>query len=265
MHIQHGFADVNDTRLYYEMAGSGHPLVLIHGFTLDTRMWDDQFDVFAAYYQVLRYDVRGYGQSALPTSEPYDHSDDLKALMQYLGIDQAHILGLSMGGRNAINFALAYPDATDTLIAVDSGLDGYQGVGESPLSSIWRTAQHDGIEAAKTVWLNHAFFEAAREHAGIVTQLTQMVAEYSGWHLVNRDPGVVPAPVAIQRLDAINVPTLIIIGERDLPDLHGMANTLVQGIPGAQKVVMPGVGYMVNMEDPERFNEIVLEFLAGLA
>jgi len=264
MQIEQSFADVNGTRLYYEIAGSEHPLVLIHDFTLDTRMWDAQFEVFAQHYQVLRYDVRGYGQSALPTSEPYDHSDDLRALMQHLGVESAHILGLSMGGRNAINFALAYPDATDTLIVVDSGLDGYQGAGESPLSSIWRTAQQDGIEAAKTVWLNHPFFETARENAVVTTQLAQMVSNYSGWHLVNRDPGIVPTPVAIQRLDAIHVPTLIIIGERDLPDLHGMADTLAQGIPGAKKIVMPDVGHMANMEDPERFNEIVLGVLGEL-
>jgi pimeloyl-ACP methyl ester carboxylesterase len=70
MQTQQGFADVNGARLYFEMAGSGHPVVLIHGFTLDTRMWNDQFEVFAQPYQVLRYDLRGFGQSALPTTEP---------------------------------------------------------------------------------------------------------------------------------------------------------------------------------------------------
>ncbi len=98
--------------------------MLIHGFPLDTRRWDDQCEVCAQHDQVLRSDVRGYGQSALPTPEPYDHSDVLNVLMQHCGIDSAHILGFSMGGRNAINFALTYPDAIDTLIAGDTGLDG---------------------------------------------------------------------------------------------------------------------------------------------
>lgn len=262
MQTQQGFADVNGTHLYYEMAGSGHPLILIHEFALDTRMWDNQFEVFAQQNQVLRYDGHGYGKSEFPTTEAYDHSDDLRALMGHLGIDQAHLIGLSMGGRNAINFGLTYPEATDTLIAVDTGLDGYHGVGEPPLRSIWRIAQQDGIEAAKTAWLHHPFFDAAREQAVVTTQLTQMVSTYSGWHWVNRDPGIVPAPVAIQRLDTIQAPTLIIMGERALPDLHGIASILAQGIPGAERVLMPGVGHLVNMEDPERFNEIVLGFLA---
>ena len=88
-----GFADVNGTRLYYELAGAGHPLVLIHGFTLDTRMWDDQFAVFAQEYQMLRYDLRGFGKSALPTGGSYAHTDDLKALLDSLHIAHASFLG----------------------------------------------------------------------------------------------------------------------------------------------------------------------------
>ena len=98
--------------------------MLIHGFPLDTRRGNDQCEVCAQHDQMLRADVRGYGKSALPTSVLSDHSDDLNALMQHCGIDSAHILGFSMGGRNAINFALTYPDAIDTLIAGDTGLDG---------------------------------------------------------------------------------------------------------------------------------------------
>ena len=79
---QTGFAEVNGTRLYYEIAGSGHPLVLIHGSTLDTRMWDDQFEPFVQHYTVVRYDVRGFGQSALPTGEPHARPDDLKTLLE---------------------------------------------------------------------------------------------------------------------------------------------------------------------------------------
>ncbi len=265
MQIQQGFADVNGTRLYYEMAGSGHPLVLVHGFTLDTRMWDDQFEVFAEHYQVLRYDVRGFGKSALASTEPYDHSDDLKALMDHLGIDHAHIIGLSMGGGIAINFALAYPDATDTLVPVDAGCDGYRFQGEHPVLLIQRKAQQDGIDAAKELWLNHPLFIPACENPTVAARLKEMVADYSGWHLVNNNPGRIPKPYAMERLSTINVPTLIIIGERDTPNIHGIADILEERIAGTKKVVMPGVGHMSNMEDPERFNEIVLGFLAEVS
>lgn len=106
---QTGFAEVNGTRLYYEIAGSGDPLLLIHGSTLDTRMWDDQFETFAQHYTVVRYDVRGFGKSALPAGESYARPDDLKGLLDYLDIAHASVLGLSMGGGIAIDFVLAYP------------------------------------------------------------------------------------------------------------------------------------------------------------
>jgi pimeloyl-ACP methyl ester carboxylesterase len=195
MPTQTGFADVNGTRLYYEVAGSGHPLVLIHGFTLDTRMWEDQCAVFARQYQVLRYDLRGFGKSAVPTDVPYTHPDDLHALMAHLGIEHAYIIGLSLGG-------------------------------------------------------------------AVAARLVEMVTDYSGWHLLNTDPGQVLNPPAMQRLETITAPTLVIVGERDVVDFHRIAEILARGIPGAKKVVMPGVGHMANMEDPTRFNALVLAFLA---
>ena len=100
MNVQSGLAEVNDTCLYYEVAGTGPPLVLIHGFTLDTRMWDDQFEAFSKHYRVVRYDMRGYGQSALPVlGEDYSHVDDLRALLDHLGITKTHVIGLSKIGR----------------------------------------------------------------------------------------------------------------------------------------------------------------------
>jgi 3-oxoadipate enol-lactonase len=125
MDEQRGVAEVNGTRLYYEGAGSGHPLVLIHGFGLDTRMWDDQFDVFARHYRVVPYGMRGYGDSAPPADESYSHTDDLKALLEHLSIDRAHVLGQSRGGAVAIDFALAHPGATSALVLVDPVLAGH--------------------------------------------------------------------------------------------------------------------------------------------
>ena len=110
-------------------AGSGAPLVLIHGFTLDMRMWDDQFTPFAERYRVVRYDVRGFGKSAVPAGAPYTNADDLAALLDYLDISSAAIVGLSMGGGIAIDFALAYPAMTRALIPVDSSPEGHHMVG----------------------------------------------------------------------------------------------------------------------------------------
>jgi 3-oxoadipate enol-lactonase len=266
MPTQTGFADVNGTRLYYELAGTGHPLVLIHGFTLDTRMWDEQFEVFARSYQVLRYDLRGFGKSAVPTDTLYTHPDDLHALLTHLGIEHAYILGLSLGGGVAVDFAVTYPHETDALIPVDAALlGGYAWTKDAHWDRLFALAKapEAGLQAAKTCWLQHPFFAPACEQPAVAARLAAMVADYSGWHLLNHDPGQVLNPPAIQRLGSITAPTLVIVGERDVVDFQRIVDLLERGIPGATKVVMPGVGHMANMEAPAPFNATVLAFLAA--
>lgn len=261
-----GFAEVNGTRLYYEVAGSGHPLVLIHGFSLDTRMWDDQFETFAQYYQVVRYDARGFGKSAVPTAESYSEAGDLNALMEHLGIAQAYVLGHSLGGGTAINFALSYPDATDALVLVGSILGGFNWVEMgSTLDAIWSAGKESGVEEARELWLGSAWFSPALENPGVASRLTRIVSEYSGWDWENDDPSVSLEPPAIGRLDGMRAPTLVVVGERDTSDNHTIADTLQQRIPNARKVIMPRVGHMANMEDRESFNDIVLAFLAEIS
>jgi 3-oxoadipate enol-lactonase len=260
-------AELNGTRLYYEVSGAGHPLVLIHGFTLDTRMWADQVRAFAPAYRVVRYDLRGFGKSALPGGEPYTHHDDLYALLEHLGISQAHILGQSLGGAIAVDFALAYPDATSSLILVDvSGLDGFMWPDELSrwFASINGAARSGDLSLAKQRWLDTGWFTPARANPEVVGRLEQIVTDYSGWHFVHDNPTRNLTPPANERLAEIRVPTLVILGELDLPFYnHPLADRLEQGISNAQKVIMAGVGHMSNMEDPDRFNQIVLSFLAA--
>jgi len=107
-------AHVNNTELYYEVAGSGHPLTLIHGMLLDRRSWDDQFNVFARQYQVVRYDMRGWGDSAQAKAEqPFSPRQDLLSLLAYLNINTTYLLGLSGGGALALDFTLEHPDKVD--------------------------------------------------------------------------------------------------------------------------------------------------------
>ncbi|MDQ2717560.1 MAG: alpha/beta hydrolase, partial [Chloroflexota bacterium] len=110
-----GFARVHGTKLYYEMAGEGHPLVLLHGGLLDHRMWDQQFEAFARHYQVVRYDIRGFGASEM-SGTTYADERDLYDLLVYLDIDKTYLLGLSLGGSIAIDFTLEHPQKMDGLI-----------------------------------------------------------------------------------------------------------------------------------------------------
>ncbi len=119
-----GFAEVNGTKLYYEVLGEEHPLVLIHGGYMDRRMWDDQFAVFAEHYRVIRYDVRGFGKTELP-QVPYADRQDLYDLLMFLGVEKAYVLGLSLGGVIAIDFTLDYPNMVDALVLVGSPVSGF--------------------------------------------------------------------------------------------------------------------------------------------
>src|SRR5271166_5735592 len=121
----HGFAPVGGTRLFYEVKGMGPALVLIHGGQMDSRMWDDQFALLAKQFTVIRYDVRGYGGSFQP-DQLYSDTDDLAGLLDYLKVKNAHIVGLSLGGRIAIDFALVHPKRVKSLTLAGPGLAGYE-------------------------------------------------------------------------------------------------------------------------------------------
>jgi 3-oxoadipate enol-lactonase len=263
MHTTTGIAEVNGTRLYYEMAGAGDPVVLVHGFSLNTRMWDDQAACLSSSRTVVRYDLRGFGRSALPGGEGYTHADDLQALMDYLGLARASLIGLSLGAAVALDFTLDNPGRAGALVLADPVLRGYVWSPEQSAldGGVWETAARHGIAAAKAQWLGHPLFAPARANPRAAAHLSQIVSEYAGWHFVNNDPHRYAGPPASQRLGEVGAPTLIVIGERDLPDFRAIAVTLAGTIRGAQFLEIPGAGHMSNMEAPEQFNQAVLDFL----
>jgi len=259
--MKNGYALINGAQLYYETDGHGYPLFLVHGMGLDHRMWDGQFATFANNYEVIRYDLRGFGRSSLPTAESYAHHTDLKSLMEYLGHSKAHLTGLSMGGRVVMDFAIAFPEMVASLIMVDSTIHGYKNKNDLT-GSITTAAAAGGAKAANEAWLNHDLFIPARRNAAVAGQLAQMVNDYSGWHWVNKNPWTPIDPPAITKLNKITAPSLIIVGEKDVPDFRDMADLLHEQIPGSRIEIIKDVGHMSNMEDTATFNKLVLDFLS---
>lgn len=258
-------AMVNGTRLRYQLTGTGPPLVLLHGFTLDLRMWEAQVAAFSPHFRVLRYDLRGFGESELPGTATYDHADDLRALFDHLGIATATIVGLSMGGGIALEFALAHPDRVQALVLADAMIGGYRWSAEwqAATAAIWRTGREEGVAPAKARWVaHHGLFGAAREQQPVATALTEMIEDYSGWHWCHRDPHRKPPRPAIERLTEVVAPTLIITGEREDPDFVAQATLLREQIPGAQGCVLPEAGHLTALEAPSTFNQAVLDFLS---
>lgn len=260
------FVSVNGTRLYYEAAGSGQAVVFIHGFTLDTRMWDDQFRPLAQHFRAIRYDMRGFGKSALPTDEPYSHTEDLKALLDRLAVSQAYLVGLSKGGAVALDFALTYPRRVRALVLIDTVLGGFQWSAESSARDdlVWQHARAGGIAAAKESWLSHPLFVPTQRQSAVAARLAQIVDTYSGWHFVNDNPERGLEPPAAQRLADLSMPVLAMVGEHDIPDFRQITDLICQQVPQARKVVIPGVGHMANMEAPQPVTEAMLAFLTKL-
>src|SRR5215469_15618598 len=148
-HVETGTAELNGTTLYYEVAGAGHTLVLIHGHLLDRRSWDDQFTVFAEKYRVVRYDQRGFGDSGqIVRGEPYSDREDLYELMKFLGIENAYLMGVSGGGALAIDYTLEHPEMVDALIPVTAGLSGFRPSEEMMKANPEVTRMYGGLSEA---------------------------------------------------------------------------------------------------------------------
>lgn len=240
--------------LHYQSVGRGIPIVFVHGFSLDSRMWQPQLDYFAKNNQVVTYDLRGFGRSPTPT-RPYSHHDDLYDLVTRLNLPKFHLVGLSLGGEVAIDYAFTYPNTIASLTLANTSLGGYASTVD------WRVyAREQGLGRAKKNWLNHPVFEPANRKPEVVKQLQVMVADYSGWHWFNDDPRIKLNPAAIDRLEAIKIPTQIILGELDLPYYHEIAKILVDKIPNSKFHIISDAGHLTNLENTSKFNETLASF-----
>lgn len=257
-----GKVEINGGKLYYEMAGKGRAVVLIHGGLADSRLWDDQFGEFAKHYRVVRYDLRGFGKSDFSMG-PLSHVEDLAALLRFLKISKASLLGLSLGGIIAMDFTLEHPLMVERLILAASGLRGYQGVRNEQGIAANEAAEKEGMEKAIALWLEHPFFATGKNSPIYQQRMRAMLTDnFRTW-------GPTPAPIVwtwpslpvIERLPTIKPPTLVIVGDRDFVNIKAIADILTNKIPGARKAVIAGVSHHLNMEKPREFNQLVLDFL----
>lgn len=270
--INTGIAEVNGTRLYYEVAGEGHPLVLVHGALVNHHLWDDQFLPFAQHFRVIRYDMRGFGNSAtLKAGVHYSGSEDLAALLRFLEIEHAYVMGLSAGGGLALDFTLAHPEMVDALISVGGGVMGFEP--KSAADDPWQQTEaalkqgkiDEAVELMLRYWTDGPERTPEQVDPAVRERIRAMTAH--NYRLPNDPDASWPDPVkpyAAGRLAEIKVPTLVIIGAKDVLEVRETADFLVKGVKGAQKVVIPDAAHHPNMEKPEEFTRIVLDFLKSL-
>ena len=264
---QTGFAEINGARVYYEVAGAGEAVTLIHAGIADTRMWDAQFAALEQQYRVIRYDQRGYGQTTAPTM-PFSRVDDLHALLDQLGVERTALIGCSMGGTLALDYTLTYPQQVLALMTVASDPSGYMPAGAPPplVMKLIEASQRGDIEgmarAAVLIW-------GAGENRQ-PEQVDQRVRDliYAMSLIGFRNQASVGAersidPPALERLGEVHVPTLIIDGAEDYPTTHTAGELMANGIPGARRVVIAGAAHLPGLERPDEFNRIMLDFLSN--
>jgi 3-oxoadipate enol-lactonase len=266
--VETGYAEVDGGRLYYETSGNGPAIVLIHAGFLDLRMWDPQIPVFSKTNRVIRYDVRGFGKSDLARNTYSDYKD-LRALLYHLRVKTTSLVGVSNGGRIAADFAVEYPSILDHLVLVSPGMSGYKSSGPEE-DKMWEefdkkmkpqeVADHEGravdaVEMDVNAW--------ASAQTPVNQERIRQIA-LDNFHVHVENPWklqVPPEPRTFQRLSQIRIPTLVIIGDRDVPPQILLTDNIHSHIPGSKRVLIRGADHIANMSKPDEFNIAVLEFL----
>jgi 3-oxoadipate enol-lactonase len=261
--------DTNGIATFYEDAGQGPPVVLIHGHGSDRRLWDFQVPALVeAGYRVVRYDVRGHGRSAVPSTGYTweNYALDLRDLLDGLALPRAHIVGLSMGGGIALQFTLDFPERVSSLVLVDSTLPGFDYSPEygGAIEELVATVRAEGPRAAfERLWLTHPLFDSVRRFPERFEFIRTMALEYAAADYLDETPYAPPEHQAVDRLAELRAPTLVLVGELDIPDFQIIAEVLAGNIAGARLHVIADSGHVPPLEQPDALNRVLLGFLSG--
>jgi pimeloyl-ACP methyl ester carboxylesterase len=227
--------------------GSGPPVLFLHGFSLDGRMWRPQIDALSGEHRCLAPDLPGFGPGGVTEGE-FVLAEEITRFLDQRGVDRAHVVGLSLGGAIAVDLALAQPDRVRSLVLVDALL-----LGRAPGRPVWPKlvglVKQGRLAEAKALWCeDDAELKQRAPHA--YEAMCAMVADYRCGHWAGTVTQRWHTEEVVPRLPGIDRPTLVLVGEHDVPGFHAMADAYAAGIPGARKQVVPGAGHLASMEQP---------------
>jgi 3-oxoadipate enol-lactonase len=260
--VDSGYVNVDGGKLYYEIAGEGENIVLLHDGMVNCYIWDEQFPVLARNYRVIRYDRRSYGKSSDPETK-YSHIDDLSQLFIQLKVDKAIVFGMSSGGALAINFALTYPEKVNGLVLVGAVVSGFGYTSHMTT----RGGHMDPSELSDPAKLIKYFImdDPYEIYSGNPKAKEKVMTLLPFLGRDNTVPTKPPAKIAVKCLSEIKVPVLILVGEFDIPDVHAHAGVINAGIQNSKREIIPNSGHLITIEQPLLFNEAVLSFLNTLS
>jgi 3-oxoadipate enol-lactonase len=271
VHIEAGghFMNINGETIYCEVEGQGPPIVLIHGWTLNLRMWDTQVNAFSRWFRVIRFDRRGFGKSSGREDISWDAAD-LKELLDRLNIEKAHLLGMSQGGGVALRFVRAFPDRALSLILHGSiPPDGYPlpwtGADRVPMSEWQSLVRERGLDLFRQIWTAHPAMQIPDGRPDVQALLAELLMAYRGERFLNpATPSGPIGPATMKDLPYLFLPTLVVIGDTEIPYLQIVARVFAYYLPNAQLAFVPGGGHMINVIEPERYNATILQFLENV-
>lgn len=257
-------ATINGARIHYVRAGQGIPVVLLHAGVADHRMWEPQIREFVEQYDVIAPDMRGFGQSELP-AERWSPVADVMGLIDELHLKPVHLVGCSMGGGVAIDFALVHAERVSKLVVVGPGIGGAEFGPKYPeLFAEADAAEKAGDHKAMAEADAHLWLDGPRRRPGYVKDpirklFFDMDSNFdSDWDSAPMDT---ISPPAAERLHEITAPTLVIVGDEDAPPIFDAVELIMEKVPHARKAVIHDAAHLPNLEHPAEFNRIVLEFL----
>jgi len=241
--------------IHYTIQGSGDPIVLIHGFGLDSRMWNKQVQELSKTNRVVTYDMRGFGKSSLPVGQ-YSHQEDLHELLKSLDISEAKIVGHSFGGAVAIEYALRYPNEVRSLVLISSGLSGAKG-DNTEWNVLAELGKVGDIQGIKERMQRNPIFKDLKEGSSEQQLVKDMIQDYTGFHFLNTDPREYTN--VSDRLKEITCPVEVVIGENDESVQKEVAQKFKEEL-GIEPVVISDCGHMAVLENPEFITERIRDF-----
>ena len=254
------FAAVAGGKIYYEECGSSQQaVVLVHDGVLHSAAWDEVWPEFCKHFHAIRYDRRGYGRSPAATQGHFA-TDDLAALLRHLKMSRAAVVGSSHGGEISINFTLEHPEMVQQLVLVGAVVGGmpyslhFLERGEALGKPLEKSDVPGAIAAAtKDKYLIAAGNDAAKKHMADLLAASPQDLTHPELEL--------PVKPALPRLKEIRVPTLLVTGDADIPDVHAHAGAIEAGIARSRRVVLSNVGHLMYLEKPAEFSKIVIDFI----
>jgi 2-hydroxy-6-oxonona-2,4-dienedioate hydrolase len=271
--MSNGFIDLSEGKVYYQVAGQGAPLVLLHAGFVDSGMWDAQWDEFCRHYTVIRFDMYGFGKSETVES-PVSRRQQLYRVLEHLGVNRAILVGCSLGGETILDVALERQELVSALVLVAAAPSGFEQQGEPPrylfemLSALEEGDLDLASELQTRIWVDGPFRTPDQVDPQVRIKAAEMnrnVLAKGAWGFAVAPPPDPVDPPAVQRLDRIGIPTLVLAGDQDHPENLRAADLMAGSIPDMQKVILTGCAHLPNMEKPFEFNRAVLDFLNRVA